>query len=221
MNILFLFIEIIVYFTSLVLLKKFLGKTGVYVWIAVASVLANIQVCKSIDLFGLSVSVGNVLFASTFLATDILVVCYSDKDAKTGAVVGLVSVLLFLLISQLTLAYTPNSLDFAHSSMQSLFGLSPRVCLASVSMFFVANLLDIYLFSKLKTKKLWIKNNVCTIICNCLENFMFYIIAFVGIMPFKELIILGITASLIEILVALCDTPFLYWAKNTKSKDNN
>lgn len=221
MNILFLLIEIIVYFTSLVLLKKFLGKTGVYTWIAVASVLANIQVCKSVDLFGMSVSVGNVLFASTFLATDILVVCYGDKEAKTGAVVGLVSVLLFLLISQLTLAYTPNSLDFAHSSMSALFGLSPRVCLASVSMFFVANLLDIYLFSKLKTKQLWIKNNVCTIICNCLENFMFYIIAFIGIMPFKELIILGLTASAIEIIVALCDTPFLYWAKNTKNIQNN
>lgn len=221
MNILFLFIEIIVYFTSLVLLKKFLGKTGVYTWIAVASVLANIQVCKSIDLFGISVSVGNVLFASTFLATDILVVCYGGKEAKTGAIVGLVSVLLFLLISQLTLAYTPNSLDFAHNSMSVLFGLSPRVCLASVSMFFVANLLDIYLFSRLKTKKLWIKNNFCTIICNCLENFMFYIIAFVGIMSFKELIILGLTASAIEIIVALCDTPFLYWAKNTKNIQNN
>lgn len=43
----------------------------------------------------------------------------------------------------------------------------------------------------------------------------------IGIMSFKELIILGLTASAIEIIVALCDTPFLYWAKNTKNIQNN
>ena len=68
MNELLLFIEIIIMFSLLLLAKKFFGKEGIFVWIGIASVIANIQVSKCIDIFGISGTLGNVLFASVCIS---------------------------------------------------------------------------------------------------------------------------------------------------------
>ena len=70
MNILLGFINIIVTFTLVVLIEKLFKKEGLYVWLSIATILANLTVCKMIDVFSFTNSLRNVLFASTFLATD-------------------------------------------------------------------------------------------------------------------------------------------------------
>ena len=222
MNELLLFVEIIVVFSLLLLMKKFFGKNGVIAWVAIASILANIQVTKSIDIFGLSATLGNVLFASSFLATDILSECYGTKESKKAVFLGLFSVLVYIVITQISLLFIPNAIDIAHQPMTQLFSLAPRICLASVSMYFVANLLDVLLFEKLKKiftgKKMWLRNNISTILCNCVENFGFVFLAFFGIYSIEEILIIALTTCVIETIIAICDTPFLYIAK--KIKDN-
>lgn len=217
MNEVLLFLEIIIVFSIILLAKRLFGKSGLFLWIGIASVLANIQVVKSIDVFGVSASLGNVLFASNFLATDILSECYGKKEAKKGVHIGLFSVVAYLIISQLTLLYVPNEIDIAQNAMSTLFSLSLRVSIASITMFYIANIVDVHLYDKLnkkfKGKKLWLRNNVSTIACNCLENFGFVFLAFTGTYPLNEVLAIAITTCLIEIVIALCDTPFLYLAK--------
>lgn len=220
MNTIIFVAEIIVVFSLVLAANKLFGKAGLIAWVGVASVFANIQVAKCIDVVGLSATVGNVLFASTFLATDILSEYYGKEHAKQAVYVGLFSVLSYLVCSQILIAYQPNGLDMVDGAMKTLFGLAPRVCIASVSMYFCANMADVYLFNKLKDKmggkKLWLRNNVSTIICNCAENFFFFIIAFAGIYSIKDLVIMAVTSSAIETIVAVCDTPFVYLAKGLK-----
>ena len=66
MNELLFLVEMILVFVMVVLAKKFFGKQGLFIWIAIASILANIQVTKSINIFGISATLGNVLFSSNF-----------------------------------------------------------------------------------------------------------------------------------------------------------
>ena len=54
---------------------RFFGKTGLYCVSAVATILANIEVVILIRAFGMDQTLGNVLFAVTFLITDILSEC--------------------------------------------------------------------------------------------------------------------------------------------------
>lgn len=213
MNLLLLFIEIIVYFSILLLMNKFFKKEGVYVWIAIASILANIQVCKNINLLSISATLGNVLFASNFLATDMLNELYGKKEAKKGVFIGATAIIISILILQLTLLFEPNEFDFVNDSMKTLFEFNLRVSLASLFMYIVSNYFDVILYAKLKKLKLWQKNNICTILCNCLENFGFIFLAFYGIMSIKELLIVALSTSAIETLIAICDTPFLYLAR--------
>lgn len=216
MNLLLLFIEIIVYFGVLLLMNKFFKKEGIYVWIAIASILANIQVCKNIDLIGISATLGNVLFASNFLATDMLNELYDKKSAKKGVYIGAIAIIISIIITQITLLFTPNEFDFVQDSMKTLFEFNLRVSLSSLLMYIVSNYADVILYSKLKNLKLWQKNNLCTILCNCLENFGFIFLAFAGLMSFKELIIIALSTSAIETVIALFDTPFLYFARKFK-----
>lgn len=220
MNEVLLFIEIIVVFTTILIAKRLFGKSGLFLWIGIASILANIQVVKSVDIFGISATLGNVLFASNFLATDILNECYSKKDARKGVYIGLFSVIVYLVITQLTLLFIPNNIDTAQNPMSTLFSLSLRVSIASITMFYIANIVDVHLYAyldnKFKGKKLWLRNNVSTITCNCLENFGFVFLAFIGTYPLNEVLAIALSTCIIEIGIALCDTPFLYLAKKVR-----
>ena len=209
--------EMIIYFGILLLIKKFLGKEGIIGWMGIASILANIVLLKNINIFGISATLGNVLFASNFLATDILTENYGYKEAKKGVKFAIIALVIYLIIGQVSLLFVPNEFDTMQSTFEMLFSFAPRITLASISMFALSNFIDIRLYEYLRiksdNKKMWLRNNVCTIICNGGENFLFYIIAFAGVMPMSEIIAIAISATIIEVIIALCDTPFLYLSK--------
>lgn len=209
--------EVVAVFTGVLLSKKLFGKNGVIAWVAIATVMANIITAKNAMLFGLSTAIGTVMFASTFLATDILSECYDKKDAKKAVFIGLFADAVLIISTQIALLYTPSDIDYADAAMRTLFSLNLRISIASALMYFIANMADVYIFNKIKEKmngkKLWIRNNVSTILCNCLENFGFVFLAFVGIYDMKTILTIAVSTSIIELVVALLDTPFLYIAK--------
>ena len=61
-------------FSSILVFLKLFGYVGLYVYSALAVIIGNIQVLKTVDFFYSPepVALGTVLFASTFLCTDIL-----------------------------------------------------------------------------------------------------------------------------------------------------
>lgn len=216
MNIFLGFVNIIVTFSLVVLIEKLFKKEGLYVWLSIATILANLTVCKMIGIFQYTTSLGNVLFASTFLATDIMSEKYSKKDAERGVYLSIFSGIVFIVITQLTLKFIPSSDDVVNDAMKTLFSISIRTIAASMFMFFISNMADVYLYNKLKQKypnKLWLRNNISTILCNCIENYFFNTLAFIGIFPLSVIISIATTTTIIEIIIALCDTPFLYISK--------
>lgn len=207
---------IVICFGLEVIIEKIFKKEGLIVWVSVAMVSANILVTKNINILNLSATLGNILFASTFLATDILNEKHTFEDSKKAISLGIVSVVLFTVATQISLLFKANELDLVNDSLKTLFSINLRVSISSIVMCYLSNLLDIYLFEKIKKKvpnKLWLRNNVATIISNCLENYLFTIFAFIGIYNFNDIIIIATTTTIIEIIIAICDTPFLYLSK--------
>lgn len=219
MNLIIGIISTIVCFGIVVIIEKIFKKEGLYVWVALAVIVANIMACKQIDLLGHAVSLGSVAFASSFLATDILTIKYDKKSAQKAVILGLVAIIIFNILMQITIAYKPNELDFVNESVKNLFNFGGRVSCASIIMYFVSNMADVYLFDKLKNRfpnKLWLSNNVATIVCNVTENVLFGLLAFAGVFPVITILKMTVVGSIIEVVLALCDTPFLYWSKNIK-----
>ena len=216
MNIFLALVGLILCFESMLIIEKIFGKEGLYTWISVATIIANIIVCKTIEIGVLTTSLGNIMFASNYLATDILSEKYGSKYAYKAINNALISTLVFIFVTQISLLFIPASTDIAQSAMETLFSLNLRVSISSLALFFISNKLDIYLFDKLRKKypnKLWLRNNVSTILSNCLENYLFALFAFIGIFDIKTVLEIATTGSIIEVVVALLDTPFLYLSK--------
>ena len=216
MNIILGIVSIIITFSLVVLIEKLFRKEGLFVWISISTVIANILVCKSVDILGFTTSLGNVLFASNFLATDMMCELYDSKESRKAILMAVFSQLVFVITTQLALIYLPSNVDQVNESMKTLFSINIRVSISSIIMFFISNMFDIYLFEMIKKKvpgKLWLRNNVSTIISNCLENYFFTFFAFIGIYDISTILVIATVASVLEIIVAIFDTPFLYLSK--------
>ncbi len=219
MNLILGFISIILCFICVVIVEKLFKKEGLIVWVSFATVVANIVVVKMVNLLGFTSSLGNILFASNFLATDILVEKYDKESARKAIKMALVFTLMFIGITQITLLFIPDSTDIAQSAMKDIFSLNVRASIASITMYYISNNLDIFLFEKIREKfpkQLWLRNNVATIVSNCTENYIFNFLAFVGIFSLPTIISIATTSTIIEIIIAICDTPFLYISKHLK-----
>ena len=216
-NIILLLASALVCFGLLVLVERLFKKEGMFVWIGVASVLANILVCKTINLGGFVSSLGNVMFASNFLAADILTEKYGAKESRKAVTLGLVAVIGFIITMQFGLIFMPDATDIAHESMKTLFSISIRVSIASVVMYYISNLLNIYIFEKLGKKipgKLWFKSGVSTIIANCSDNYLFAFGAFLFVFDIPTIISIATLGTIIEFAIGLLQTPFIYLTKD-------
>lgn len=224
MNEILFFTAIILNFICVIISYKCFGKTGVYTWIALATVIANIEVIKCVDIFGMPLTLGNITYGSIFLATDILSEKYGRQQAQKGVFIGFFSLLILTAFTQIDLLYIPNHDDFAQEAMQTLFSLTPRICLGSMLAYLISNTLDVFLFEFIKKlskdKFVWLRNNMATIISQFIDTIIFTFIAFFGIFELKTVIALCITTFLVKVLIALCDTPFLYLAKHINNNNS-
>lgn len=211
-------IAILLNFIGVIAAYKLFNKTGIYAWIALATVIANMEVVKCVDIFGLPLTLGNVTYGSIFLATDILNEKYGRKKAQKGVFLGFFSLLIFTVFTQIDLLYIPSINDFAHDAMKVLFSLTPRICIGSMIAYLVSNTMDVFLYKKIRDifpsdKFLWLRNNGATMTSQLADTFLFTFIAFYGIFPLHTVLELCVTTYLLKIMIALCDTPFLYLAK--------
>lgn len=221
MNEMLLFLEMAVDFGLVLLLWRFLGKQGVYAWICIATVLANIQVTKTVELFGMTATLGNAMYASIFLATDILSEMHGKKAAGQAVLLGLVAMLSTVLVMTMTLWFVPSADDFAHESLKTLFGFMPRVVAGSLAAYAVSQLFDVTCYHWIRERlpqrrHLWVRNNVSTILSQALDTLIFTTIAFVGVFPAEVFWSIVVTTFLLKLLAALCDTPFLYLARRLR-----
>lgn len=72
----------------------------------------------------------------------------------------------------------------------------------------------------MNSRAMFVRNNVATIITNCLENFGFIALAFGGIYDLKTVIQIAAGTSVVEMIAALLDTPFLYISARFRHKGN-
>ena len=216
---------LVVQFGLLVGVYKLFGLTGLYVWIGFAIVAANIQVIKMIDLFGLPATLGNIMYGSIFLATDLINEKYGRKKAQKAVYIGFMIMVSFTAITQLSLAFTPNMDDFASESLLTIFSLLPRITAGSLIAYLVSQTLDVFLFDKIKTKfgtpgQLWIRNNGSTIVSQAIDTAIFTLIAFTGQYDMSVVISIFWTAYIIKLLTSIADTPFVYWMRKIKPLDS-
>lgn len=210
----------LVNFGLFLLCYRFFGRMGLYAWIGMATVLANIQVVKTIEMFGLVMTLGNTIYASIYLVSDLLNEKYGEKEAKKAVWFGFFTLFAATIIMQLVLLFDAQDQDM-QNSLDMIFGLLPRVALGSLCAYFVSQFLDVKIFTWLKKKypgrkQLWIRMNGSTLFSQLLDSVTFCTIAFLGVFPMDVWWQVLLTTYLIKFVVSAASTPVLYIARSMK-----
>ena len=230
MNELLLILSVIFLYSLLLLWFKLFGKIGVYCFTVFATLLANIEVLILVNAFGIEMTLGNVLFATTFIATDILSETESKEAAKKSVNIGILTSISFMLLTSSWLLYTPSANDWAMPSIKAIFSSTPRIILSSLTVYAIVQRLDVWLYHKIwdytekktgsRKKFLWLRNNLATITSQLVNSILYNVFAFYGTFPNSTLITIIISTFAIAIVTSLLDTPVVYIARNIASKDS-
>ena len=227
-NELLLILNLFFIFGSVILFHRMFGKTGLYAWTIIATITANIEVLILVDAFGMEMTLGNILFASNFLVTDILSEIYGKKEADTAVNLGIATSFFLILISQSWLLYSPSANDWASDSIRVIFQNTPRLLLASFLVYAICQRFDVWMYHKLweiSTDKsgnsdrfLWLRNNGSTMLSQLLNTVLYTFGAFGGLYDLKTLINICISSYVIFFVTSLVDTPFIYLARHLYKK---
>lgn len=215
--------SVVFIFSAALIAYKLFGKAGLYCVSALATVLANIEVLILINAFGMEQTLGNILFAVTFLITDILSECEGKKEANKAVWIGMFTSLFFLLLSQSWMLYVPSESDWAMDSIKEIFSNTPRMLIASFSVYAISQMFDVWLYHKWweftekrcgdKRKFLWLRNNGSTLVSQLLNTFLFTLFAFYGTYDNATLLSIFASSYVIYIFTSLLDTPAVYIAR--------
>lgn len=196
---------------------RLFGRVGLFGLMVFNLLLCNIQVLKTVELFGLTTTLGNVLYASVFLSTDLLSEFHGKKEARKGVLLGFVTLLMMVTYMQVALYFQPAADDFAQPHLQALFGFMPRIALASMVAYLVSQLHDVWAFHAIRERTggrmLWLRNNASTMVSQLLDSAIFCTIAFWGLFPVNVFWEIMLSTYIIKVVVAVLDTPFIYLAR--------
>lgn len=164
------------------------GKSGLYAWVAIGTIIANIQVLKTVDIFTISATLGNVMFASIYLATDILNDIYGRKVAKKAVWLGFSSTFIMIIVMQVSLAFQPSEVDMAQDAMKAIFDVVPRIAFASITAYIIGQHIDVLVFNMIKKvfrsdRTFFIRAYGSTTLSSIVDTALFVMIAFMVVYP--------------------------------------
>ena len=172
------------------------------------------------EIFGsklFEISVGILPYPITFLITDLISEMYGKKHANEVVVAGIFASLFSLLIiwAADSTSALPNS-PIQDPMFSKVFGNSAIAVFASMSAYLFAQFIDIQVYhfwKKLtKGKHLWLRNNFSTWFSQFIDTFsVIFLLCSFEIIPWDNFKGLLISGFLFKVLVALLDTPFLYF----------
>lgn len=220
--------SIFAFFGGLVAFYRLFGKNGIFAWTVICTIAANIEVLILVHAFGLDTTLGNVLFASSFLATDMISEIYGKKEANKCVKIGIAANIAFILISQSWFLYVPAAADTMAEPIRTVFANTPRIMLSSLFAYVLCEIYDVWAYHFLwswtekkfgsRRAYLWIRNNGSTLVSQLINVVVFNVLAFAGVFPKNVLIQVLVFGYLIFIVTSVLDTPFLYLARRISEK---
>ncbi|MCR5780312.1 MAG: queuosine precursor transporter [Bacteroidaceae bacterium] len=193
----------------------------------VCLILANLLATKQIQFGPLNLTTGVLVFPISYVVNDCITEVWGYRRAKliiwTGFLMNFIFVLLAWIADLIPGApYWTNQEGF-----HALFGLAPRVALASFAAFIVGSLLNAYVMSRMKVhdkgKRFSLRAIASTIVGEVSDSIIFFPIALGGIVPKENLLLMMVSQVVIKTLYEIVMLPatirFVTWLKHSEGVD--
>lgn len=210
---------------TLVMFRLF-GRIGL-----VSVVVLNIMLCNLVGpvvtrVLWMNTSAGAIIYSGIYFATDLLGERYGRREANRAVMIGFATSVLVIVTASMALLFRPvpegyDEHEFAvnaHDSLSFLFTFTPHFVFGSLFAYLVSQTHDVWMFHYLKRlthgRHLWLRNNVSTILSQAIDTLVFAFVVWTPVFGLKIALQLAGAKYVFKVLIALIDTPFIYWARN-------
>ena len=179
--------------------------------------ISNLSAIKLWNLAGIAVDGGLVLFPLTYILGDLIVEVFGKSTSKTiiyaSFLVNVIAVFVFYAVIALP-AYPGWDMQDAYAMV---LGFSPRIIFGSLLGFLTSNLLNNYLFIKMKqSDSLFSKSFIARALgssafAHLIDSTIFETVAFLGVLSFPEFVKQAIFAYILGMGLELILSPLEAW----------
>jgi len=202
--------------------QKFNKFTIVSVMLVTLLIISNLMATKMVTLFGMVLPSAVIAYPFCFMLGDVLTEVWGYKEAKKVIWLGFFASLVLTIWTSIGI-YMPYP-DFwtNQSAYATIFGLVPRITLASFAGYLFGELINSWSLEFIKKytgqKFLFIRTIGSSVLGQILDTVLFFGIAFYGTVPNNVLITMMVTQYVFKVCCeALLGTPLAYavvkWAK--------
>lgn len=217
------FLYILINYSAVLFAYRLWGKIGAMVFVPISIIIANIQVTKLVVLFGFETTLGNIAYSTIFIVSDIISENYGKKEARKIVGIGFMTLIFTTLVMNIALKIAPSTYDSSQEHLAAIFTPLIRLTIASLTAYVVSSSVDITLYQVIRKIKpefenIWLRNNASTLISQILDNVVFNVIAFAGVLEWKIIISIIVSTYILKVITSIFDTPFVYISAYWKNK---
>ncbi len=210
------------FFVANALLAEFLGVKIFSLEQSLGLPPANISILGQVFQFNLTAGV--LIWPIVFITTDIINDYFGRRGVKVLSYITVAILLFSFLVVQLVIHTSPAAFweqNFKgqlpiNQAFNAIFGQGLWIIAGSIIAFLVGQLLDAFIFEKIKkrtsSKKIWLRATISTLFSQFIDSYLVLIIAFYygNNFPFTWVLQVGTVNYIYKFIVAIALIPVLY-----------
>lgn len=175
----------------------------------VCLIAANLLETKVIQVFGITVTAGLLVFPISYIINDCIAEVWGFRKARLIIWSGFAMNFFVVALGLIAIAIPAAPFWEGEEHFDFVFGMAPRIVIASLTAFLVGSFLNAYVMSKMKVasggKNFSVRAILSTIVGETADSLIFFPVAFGGVIAWPELLIMMgiqiILKSMYEVII--------------------
>lgn len=193
----------------------------------VCLIASNLLETKVIQVGGITATAGLIVFPVSYIINDCIAEVWGFRKARLIIWCGFAMNFLVVTFAQLAVLLPAAPFWPGEESFNFVFGLTPRIVVASLLAFLTGSFLNAYIMSRMKVisrgKRFSVRAIVSTLFGESADSLLFFPIAFGGLIPVEELcgmiVTQAVLKSLYEVAVLPVTVRVVRYIKKTEGTD--
>ncbi|MCX8109692.1 MAG: queuosine precursor transporter [Syntrophorhabdaceae bacterium] len=179
-------------------------------------ITSNIISVKLINVFGIILPAGVIIFPVSYIISDILTEVYGYSKSRRIIWLGFLCNLMLTVFIWLSGIIKPAQFWDGQAAYERILGFTPRLLMASFIAYLVGEFANAYVLARMKMatkgRWLWSRTIGSTLVGQGLDSLVFITLSFIGTIPLGALFSMAVSQWLFKTLYEVCVTPFTYIA---------
>lgn len=177
----------------------------------VCLIASNLLETKVVRIGPLTATAGLIVFPISYILNDCIAEVWGFKKARLIIWSGFAMNFLVVLFAQLAVMLPAAPFWEGEEGFNFVFGMAPRIAFASFTAFLAGSFLNAYVMSRMKIlsrgRHFSVRAIVSTLAGESADSLIFFPIAFGGIIPFRELLMMILTQAVLKSLYEVAVLP--------------